>query len=114
MLKFEKGKGDPRRGVHFVRPVDGGEDLLPATLRQLDYRERELTDPGLEVTGQDGASFTVRAKAFAHAVHFGLGDGCPRLGRVLRSPAGGVPEDHAAWRVIGLGADYADQRALMN
>ena len=74
VLKLEKGRGDPRKGVYFVQPMDGGEEPLPATLRQLDYRERALTDPGLEVTDRDGGSFTVRAKAFAHAVHFGLGD----------------------------------------
>jgi beta-mannosidase len=77
-LRFEKSKGDLNKVVDFVRPVGAGESLLSATLRRGEYREKAFADPGLEVgtleRGSGEASFTVTAKAFAHAVHFGLGD----------------------------------------
>ena len=112
VLKFEKGRGDPRKGIHFARPMDGGEDLLPATLRQLDYRERELTDPGLEVDRPGRRVFHRPRKGICARCAFRAGGRRARLGRVLRSPAGGVPEDHAVRRVTGLGADHAAQRAM--
>lgn len=78
VLKFEKHRGDPRQRIDFIRPLDAGEALLPATLRRLDTRELSLVDPRLEVRdlkrGPAGVELTIRAKAFAHAVHFGLGD----------------------------------------
>jgi beta-mannosidase len=78
VLRFDVSRADPTTGVDFVRPLPAGEALLPATLRRVHLRELALGDPGLEATKPARASghtsFTVRARAFAHAVHFGLPD----------------------------------------
>ncbi|HVO38292.1 MAG TPA: glycoside hydrolase family 2 protein [Spirochaetia bacterium] len=77
VLSFPVHPADPRESLEFVRPLDAGEALLPAILRQVEHRHLRMVDPGLEVTetarGKE-RELTVRAKAFAHAVHFSLGD----------------------------------------
>ena len=78
VLRFTPGDTRDGRGIDLVRPVGAGDALLPATLRRVPYRQMSLPDPGLEIVGRtprDGAiELTVRAKRFAHAVHFGLGE----------------------------------------
>lgn len=83
---------DPTRELVFVKPVadasaenasakdaSGSRLPLPAVLRERDFPALQIVEPGLSVadirTEGNGASFTVRAAAWAHAVHFRLPGG---------------------------------------
>jgi beta-mannosidase len=78
VLRFPRHAGDPRESLDFIRPLDAGEVLLPAILRRIEHRQLRMVDPGLRIAassrGNGERELTVRARAFAHAVHFDLGD----------------------------------------
>jgi beta-mannosidase len=79
VLEAPMGRWDMARGCYCARVV--GEDcgIIPARLWTQPVRQLSLPEPVLDVAGVSssatGASFTVRAETFAHAVHFGLDDG---------------------------------------
>ena len=77
VVRFRPDGGDERRGAYILRAA---EDLgfAPAMLRGGVFKELELPRAQLTVSDivQEGEDllFTVSADAYAHAVHFGLGD----------------------------------------
>jgi beta-mannosidase len=75
---FSKGNKDLTLGCLMARVRDHAE-ILPAVFRAGVFRDLHLVAPNLEVTSftqkNEETVFTVKAAAYAHAVHFNLPEG---------------------------------------
>jgi beta-mannosidase len=83
LITFDRGGHDPAAGLWIAR-APGVPEIEPATLRTVDYRQLQTTDPGLSIVGVEadraGGTVRVRAERYAHAVH-------------LLLPPGAIPMD---------------------
>ena len=79
VLRFGKGNQDTRHGCYYVKPQGVDDRCQPATLRSHPFRDLEMPAASLVVDDirirPGKAEFYVAGSVYAHAVHFGLGEG---------------------------------------
>ncbi len=79
VARFRRGRHDAAAGLWVAKPV-GKSDILPASLRAMDYRQLQISPAQLMVRVIRGDTVEVRSATYAHAVH-------------LELPAGAMPAD---------------------
>lgn len=76
--RFSLENQNPEQMFCYVKPLSAGSLILPAVLRESEFRNLQITKPQLSITGfervGDTVHFTVTSDRFAHGVHFDLAD----------------------------------------